>query len=95
MSSPLFNLLHISKPCSLYLFIDFNFASIPISGYEYFFNYEMNTKTWRNFVNKQILQTYHRLLIEKQLKECKKIEKELKDSIEDTDRKIRDVEIAK
>ena len=55
----------------------------------------MNTKTWRNFVNKQILQTYHRLLIEKQLKECKKIEKELKDSIEDTDRKIRDVEIAK
>ena len=35
------------------------------AGYEFFFNYELNTKTWRHFVNKQILQTYHRLLIEK------------------------------
>ena len=39
----------------------------------------MNTTTWRNFVNKQILQTYHRLAIEKQLKEAKKAEKDLKD----------------
>lgn len=47
--------------------------------YADFFNYQMNTTTWRNFVNKQILQTYHRLAIEKQLKEAKKAEKDLKD----------------
>ena len=34
-------------------------------GYEMFFNYDLNTVTWRNFVNKMILMTYHRLLIEK------------------------------
>lgn len=47
------------------------------------------------FVNKQILQTYHRLMIEKQLREAKKIEKDLKDSLEDVERKIRDVELEK
>ena len=50
-----------------------------MQGYAFYFNYELNTKTWRNFVNKQILQTYHRLCIEKQLKEVKKEEKSLKD----------------
>lgn len=65
------------------------------AGYEFYFNYGLNTKTWRNFVNKQTLQSYHRLLIEKQLKEAKKLEKELKDSIDDVDRKIRAVKLEK
>ena len=34
-------------------------------GYDFYFNYELNTKTWHQFVNKQIMQTYHRLVIEK------------------------------
>lgn len=58
-------------------FMDINFGMQDF--YADFFNYQMNTCTWRNFVNKQILQTYHRLAIEKQLKEAKKAEKDLKD----------------
>ena len=58
-------------------------------GYDFYFNYELNTKTWHQFVNKQIMQTYHRLVIEKQLKEAKKMEKDIKDQIDDMDRKIR------
>ena len=60
-------------------------------GYDFYFNYELNTKTWHQFVNKQIMQTYHRLVIEKQLKEAKKMEKDLKDEIEGMDRKIQSV----
>ena len=37
------------------------------------------------------MQTYHRLVIEKQLKEAKKMEKDLKDEIEGMDRKIQSV----
>ena len=37
------------------------------------------------------MQTYHRLVIERQLGEAKKIEKDLKDSIDDVERKIRTV----
>jgi len=44
-----------------------------------FFNYGLNTQTWRNLVNKQIMQVYTRLLIEKQLNEVKRQEKLLKD----------------
>lgn len=32
--------------------------------YGFYFNYELNTYTWRLIVNKQILMNYHRLLIE-------------------------------
>ena len=35
------------------------------SLYECYFNYELNTHTYRHVVNKQILMNYHRLLIEK------------------------------
>ena len=65
------------------------------SGYEFYFNYELNTKTWRQFINKQILQTYHRLVTERQLNEAKKTEKDLKDSIDDMDRKIKAVKLEK
>ena len=50
-------------------------------GYANYFNYELNTQTWRHFINKQILQTYHRLMIEKQMKDVKRTEKELKEQI--------------
>ena len=63
--------------------------------YQNYFNYEMNTRTWRNFVNKQILQTFHRLVIEKQLKEAKKLEKDLKDQIEEVEKKIKSVKLEK
>lgn len=49
------------------------------TGYEDFFNYGLNTQTWRNLVNKQIMQVYTRLLVEKQLNEVKRQEKLLKD----------------
>ena len=55
------------------------------SCYEVFFNYGLNTQTWRNLVNKQMMQVYSRLLIEKQLNEVKKQEKELKDQIDRTE----------
>ena len=58
-------------------------------GYDFYFNYELNTKTWHQFVNKQIIQTYHRLVIEKQLKDAKKLEKDLNDQIAEVDRKVR------
>ena len=59
-------------------------------AYSHFFNYELNTVTWRTFVNKMILQTYHRLMIEKQLKEVKKLEKDLREKIQQCDDKIAD-----
>ena len=62
-----------------------------MEGYQFYFNYELNTKTWRNFVNKHILQTYQRLSIEKHLREVKKQEKALKEEIEEVDRQIRSV----
>jgi hypothetical protein len=37
----------------------------PHQFYENYFNYDLTTATWRHIVNKQILMTYHRLLIEK------------------------------
>ena len=59
-------------------------------AYAHFFNYELNTVTWRTYVNKMILQTYHRLMIEKQMKEVKKLEKDLREKIQQTDDKIAD-----
>ena len=50
-------------------------------GYNMYFNYGLNTTTWRNFVNKQIMQVYTRLTIEKQLMETKKMEKDLYDRL--------------
>ena len=64
-------------------------VDIGLSGYENYFNYQLNTKTWRSFVNKQILQTYHRLMIEKQLKDVKRVDKELKEQIAKTEERIR------
>ena len=67
-------------------------ANKQTAGYENYFNYEMNTRTWRNFVNKQFMQTYNRLVIEKQLKEAKKIEKELRDQLDETEKKIKQID---
>ena len=50
--------------------------------YGYYFNYELNTHTWRMVVNKQILMNYERLLFEMQVNEIKKREKKLKLEIE-------------
>ncbi len=59
-------------------------GSFPGKGdYSYFFNFGLNTTTWRLLVNKQILMRYERLFIEKQDKDIKqeknKLEAELKD----------------
>ena len=40
-------------------------------GFSDYFNYGLNTTTWRLFVNKQILMRYERLFIEKQMNEYK------------------------
>ena len=40
-------------------------------GYNDFFNFGLNTTTWRLFVNKQILMKYERLFIEKQMNEVR------------------------
>jgi hypothetical protein len=37
------------------------------NGYNDYFNFGLNTVTWRLFVNKQILMRYERLFIERQL----------------------------
>ena len=58
---------------------------MPTQFYECYFNYDLNTHTWRNVVNKQILQTYQRLLIEKQLKAIESREKKLRDEIDKVD----------
>ena len=56
-----------------------------MQGYSSFFNYGMNTNVWRLFVNKQILMTYERLLIEKQLKEVNNLDKKLRNEIQNNE----------
>ena len=60
-----------------------------------FFNYELNTSTWRHFVNKQILMTYHRLLIEKQLKEVNRADKDLRQQLLHNENKLRSLRTKK
>ena len=59
-----------------------NDAAMIQALYSFYFNYNLNTTTWRLVVNKQILMNYHRLLIECQLNEVKKREKKLKFELE-------------
>lgn len=40
-------------------------SNLAMNGYADFFNFGLNTTTWRLFVNKQILMRYERLFIEK------------------------------
>ncbi len=51
--------------------------NLTVNGYSDFFNYGLNTTTWRHFVNKQILMKYERLFIEKQMNEFKTKKSEL------------------
>ena len=48
----------------------------------FYFNYDLNRHTWRYIVNKQIVQTYERLLYERRLFEIEsrknKMENEIK-----------------
>ena len=76
------------KIYSDYYFSNFGHKPDNEVAYAHFFNYELNTVTWRTYVNKMILQTYHRLMIEKQMKEVKKLEKDLREKIQQTDDKI-------
>ena len=57
-------------------------------GYGVYFNYDLNTTTWRMLVNKQISMNYHRLLIEMRVNEVKKRERKLKMQIEEVDNQI-------
>lgn len=58
------------------------FQGPGFQGYPDYFNYGLNTTTWRLFVNKQILMRYERLFIERQINdvstEKRKLEAELK-----------------
>ena len=42
-----------------------SYVSSMKDGNKFFFNYGLNTSSWRLFVNKQILMRYERLFIEK------------------------------
>jgi len=46
-------------------------ANLFNNDYDQFYNFKLNTTTWRMFVNKQILMRYERLFIEKQMNEVK------------------------
>lgn len=55
------------------------------------FNYDLNIHTWRHVVNKQILMTYHRLLIEKQFEELNKRSNDVRNEIRQIEDKISEV----
>lgn len=53
-----------------------------------YFNYGLNTITWNTLVNKQIFMKFERLLIEKQLHDKEKREKELTSEIDSLKQEI-------
>lgn len=57
-------------------------------GYQDFFNYGLNTTTWRLLVNKQILMRYERLFIERQMNEVNTEKKRLESELENLQREI-------
>ncbi|TNV73339.1 hypothetical protein FGO68_gene12786 [Halteria grandinella] len=57
-------------------------------GYQDFFNYGLNTTTWRLVVNKQILMRYERLFIERQMNEGNTEKKRLESELENLQREI-------
>ena len=69
------------------------------NGYNDYFNFGLNTVTWRLFVNKQILMRYERLFIERQLNdvanESRYLKKQKEDLKNDIDKIKRDKEIIK
>ena len=54
----------------------------------YYFNYGLNTITWNTLVNKQIFMKFERLLIEKQLHDKEKREKELTTEVDQLKQEI-------
>jgi len=52
-------------------------SNIINKDFEGFFNFKLNTTTWRLFVNKQILMRHERLFIEKQMNEIKQRKNEV------------------
>ena len=69
------------------------------NGYNDYFNFGLNTVTWRLFVNKQILMRYERLFIERQLNdvanESRFLKKQKEDLKNEIDKIKRDKEIIK
>lgn len=69
------------------------------NGYNDYFNFGLNTVTWRLFVNKQILMRYERLFIERQLNdvanESRYLKKQKEDLKNEIDKIKRDKEIIK
>ncbi len=59
-------------------------------GYNDFFNFGLNTTTWRLFVNKQILMRYERLFIERQMNDINNERRKLEQEIRDLKGKIDD-----
>ena len=43
------------------------FKQMQYNGYNDYFNFGLNTTTWRLFVNKQMLMRFERMFIERQL----------------------------
>ena len=64
-------------------------------GYRSFFNYDLNCQTWRLLVNKQISMTYQRLVIEYQLAQIQKREKDERAELETLNSELREVRYQK
>jgi hypothetical protein len=59
-------------------------------GYNDYFNFGLNTTTWRLFVNKQILMRYERLFIERQMNDIANERRKLEQEVRDLKAKIED-----
>ncbi|CDW78510.1 UNKNOWN [Stylonychia lemnae] len=62
-----------------------------VNGQSDYFNFGLNTTTWRMFVNKQILMRYERLFIEKQMNEVKQRKTDLERQLATLDADIQKV----
>lgn len=60
-------------------------------GYRDYFNFGLNTTTWRMIVNKQILMRYERLFIEKQMNEVNAEKRNLEKTLKDLEMAIANV----
>lgn len=67
---------------------DWSFQNFKTAGYPEFFNFGLNTTTWRLLVNKQILMRYERLFIEKQMNEVNTEKKRLETELDTLQREI-------
>ncbi len=76
-------------------FEDLEKQNYNINAEVFYFNYDLNRHTWRYIVNKQIVQTYERLLYERRLHEIEARRKKLENEIKKLDLGINQVKVEK